>query len=159
MAFPAGWPPRPSSGARSIRFYAEGTTSADWSDNALLFIDGVKANPYLPTPYVPPGGERVQASVGDRTVSGSPMGTGENPNDVYPGSLPNVRAQIWASSIRIYNDGLGDLEFSFTSDDNLDNEVHGVVLAGKEALFRMRLEAGIALRSTGAATAYRVEAW
>lgn len=37
MAFPLGWPPRAASSRRSIRFYADGTSTANYYDNAWLF--------------------------------------------------------------------------------------------------------------------------
>ncbi len=37
MVFPLGWPPRPATQRRSIRFFATGTGTANFSDNAFLF--------------------------------------------------------------------------------------------------------------------------
>lgn len=160
MAFPTGWPPRPASGVRSIRFFVSGTGTANWSDNAYLFVDDVGANTFQPTPYVPPGssGPGVTAAVGDRSTPGSPMGTGENPNDVLPGeTVGNVKKQIWSNTIRIINDGGGDLQFSFAAPDDTSTLIQGVVKANEELVYRQRHEAGIALR--GAGVNFRVEAW
>jgi hypothetical protein len=90
------------------------------------------------------------------------MGAGSNLHDVIPGDvLGNTKPLIWSNTIRIYNDGGNDLQFSFTADDDGDNEVHGVIKAGKEALYRVRHEAGIALRfpGGGGGSVFRVEAW
>ena len=74
MAFPSeGWPPRPPSGTRSIRFYATGTGTANFSDNAFLFIDGTNANPFVPLPVVPPG------STAPVALGSFPVGTGRAP--------------------------------------------------------------------------------
>lgn len=43
MAFPLGWPPRVATGVRSFRFYASGTSTANFYDSAYLFSDGNKA--------------------------------------------------------------------------------------------------------------------
>jgi len=88
MAFPVGWPPRPSPGALNIAFFVEGNASADYSDNAYLFIDGVGANPFQPTPYVPPGGEEVVAPISS-IGPGTPLGTGRDARDAVPFN-PNV---------------------------------------------------------------------
>jgi hypothetical protein len=88
MAFPVGWPPRPSPGALNIAFFVEGNASADYSDNAYLFIDGVGANPFQPTPYVPPGGEEVVTPI-TSIGPGTPLGTGRDARDAVPFN-PNV---------------------------------------------------------------------
>jgi hypothetical protein len=88
MAFPAGWPPRLSSGIRSISFFAEGTATVDYEDSALLFIDGIGANTFQPTPYVPPGGEDVVTPI-TSGGPGSPLGTGRDARDAIPYN-PNV---------------------------------------------------------------------
>lgn len=88
MPFPVGWPPRLSSGIRSIAFFAEGTATPDYEDNALLFIDGVGANTFEPTPYVPPGGEEFVTPI-TSGGPGSPLGTGRDARDAIPYN-PNV---------------------------------------------------------------------
>ena len=89
------------------------------------------------------------------------MGTGSQPSDVPPGDpLGQQKALIWANTIRICNDGGGDLEFSFavTGDAGAPAlPVQGVVKAGEQVVYRSRYEAGIALR--GAGVSFRVEAW
>jgi len=164
MAFPTGWPPRPASGVRSIRFYVAGTATANWSDNAYLFREGVAgtANPYLPTPVVPSGssGPGVTAQVGTPAASGSPMGAGSVVG-LPPGETSAEVPMIWANTIHIYNDGANDLEFTFTAIDDAgatNTQVHGVVKSGKDAIYRQRYEAGIAVRSVAGA-AFRIEAW
>lgn len=160
MAFPAGWPPRPSSGRRSIRFFVSGTATANWSDNAYLFIDDAGANTFQPMPYVKPGDVSAQAKVGDRNTPGSPMGAGSDPSGVLPGDTLGVqKALIWAATIRICNDGAVDLQVSYAAPDDLSTLIQGIVKAGEELVYRHRYEAGIALRAPGGACAFRVEAW
>lgn len=164
MALPTGWPPRPASSVRSIRFFATGNTTANWSDNAYLFINGTNANPYKPTPYVPPGssGPGVSAPVGDRSVPGSPMGGGQNPHDVAPGdTVGSVTAMIWCHTMRICNDGTHDLQISFTCADDSSNDVHDVLKGGEQFVYEFRFEAGVALRfpSGGSGSAFRIAAW
>lgn len=145
MAFPVGWPPRPCSGRRSIRFFVSGTTTGFWADNAYLLIDDVGANTFVPMPYIKPG-ELTAVAVGDRNVPGSPMGTGSNPNDILPGdALGHAKALIWANSIRIFNDGSADLELTFGASTE-NGPIQGVVKAGEEFTYRDRYEAGIGLR-------------
>lgn len=89
MAFPAGWPPRPATGTRSLRFY-KGLTAAtaNFSDNAYLFSDGVGASTIRPTPYVAPG-DTSAVHVGELSATlsvgtqpgGSPAGGGRDPRD------------------------------------------------------------------------------
>jgi hypothetical protein len=90
MAFPAGWPPRPATAQRSIRFYQPSTVAtANFSDRAYLFGDQAGANTIRPLPYVAPG-NTDPISVGDPTadlgvgVSGPsslPVGTGRDARD------------------------------------------------------------------------------
>jgi len=97
-------------------------------------------------------------------IGSGPIGGGfPNPSDVAPDTHedpPNTQQavpknMIWAQMISIYNVGAGVLEFSFDG-----TNVHGQVLAGERRLFRMRYEAGIALRGVAAATpVFQVEAW
>lgn len=165
MPFPAGWPPRPNSGRRSIRFFVTGTTTANWSDNAYLFIDDVGANTFQPMPFIKPG-ELTVVNVGDRNIPGSPMGTGSNPNDILPGDiLGHVKPLVWANSIRICNDsGVNSLEYSFAVTGDAAGPalpVQGVLRPNQKLLYRDRYEAGIALRfpGGGGAATFRVEAW
>lgn len=158
MAFPTGWPPRPSSGVRSIRFYKTGTATANWSDNAYLFNDLAGANTFLKTPVVPAGssGPGVTAQVGTNAVSGSPSGAGPVV-DLPPGETNVEVPMIWSNTIRICNDGGGTLEYSFAAPDDASTLVHGKLLANESVVYRNRFEAGIALR--GASAVFRVEAW
>lgn len=138
MALPASWPPRPPSGRRSIRFYKTGAGTAAFSDNAWIFADPANnANPYTPLPVIQPG-SNTTVSLGP-----SPQGTGQNNSDPPP--------MIWANAIRITAVG-GNVEFSFNGTD-----VHGIVLAGTNAIYRERAEAGISVRGAGAT--FYVEAW
>lgn len=158
MVLPAGWPPRPASGRRSIRFYKSGTATADFADSAYLFSDVANANTFAPTPYVKPG-STAPVAVGDLTKGGSPMGGGVDVHDVDPTTSdttkqPAPHNMIWAFGIKVINDGPGDLEISFDG-----TNVHGVVLAvEKYTLYWHRHEAGIAVRGAGGA-AFRIEAW
>lgn len=141
MAFPAAWPPRVASGIRSIRFYGSGTSTANFADNAFLFINGAGANTFSPVPAVTGG-----ATADPLT----PAGTGTLTTQ------PIVHPMIWANTIRVCNDGANTLEFSFDG-----TNVHGVLLKGEQVSYRNRFEAGIAFRypAGGAASAFRVEAW
>lgn len=139
MPFPANWPPRPSTGVRSIRFFVSGTGTANFADNAYLFIEGAGANPFVPAPDVPYGsGVTVNNPL-------TPTGTGAT-------QAPVVPAQIWSGTMRVCNDGGSALEFSF---DGIN--VHGRLLPGDDFSYRNRYEAGISLRGNG--VAFRVEAW
>jgi hypothetical protein len=161
MAFPVGWPPRPSSGVRSIRFYVTGTTTANWSDNAFLFVDDVGANTYLPTPVIAPGSSTVVA-IGDRSLSGSPMGAGLSASDVLPGdTVGQTKNLIWSNSIRIANRGSNTLEFTFGALTDGSSLVQGSLIANESVIYRQRYEAGIALRfpAAGAGSAFIVECW
>lgn len=132
MPFPASWPPRPASGRPSIRFYATGTATADFADNAFMFIDGAGANPFTPLPEV----------TGGSTVVPRNAGTGV--------SSDGTLAQLWAQTIRVVSSG--DVEISFDG-----TNVHGKILtAGGDVIYRNRFESGIAIRGAGTFT---IEAW
>lgn len=143
MAFPTPWPPRPPSGIRSIRFFTSGTATANFSDRAYLFIDGSGANPF--TPGVP-----TTTSEGVTNNPLTPTGTGSQ--GVVSQLTASERPLIWSGNIRIFNDGNGDLEFSF---DGVN--VHGRLLKGEYHMYRNRYEAGISVRGSG--HAFRIEAW
>jgi hypothetical protein len=148
MPFPAAWPPRHPSGKKSLRFYTTGTSTADFEDNAFLWIDQAGANPYVPTPVVVGKDEKLPVDVSGGTGSGGPRGTGKNnPGDPAP--------MIWAANIRIVHGGqAGDLEISFDG-----TTVHGKVGAGEDFIYWDRFEAGIAIRGAGGTPTYRIEAW
>ncbi len=158
MPFPPGWPPRAASGRRSIRFFAEGTATANFSDNGLLFADGAGANTFIPLPVVKPGSSEPVH------IGSNPQGGGTNiPTDVAPDTHKGVTGlqqavpptMIWAQMIAIANTGVGTLEFSFDG-----TNVHGRVEAGERRIFRMRYEAGIALKGNGAdVPTFEIEAW
>lgn len=133
MPLPTNWPPRVASGVRSIRYYKTAAATANFPDNAYLFIDGVGANPYTSLPVV---------SGGNTALPLTPTGTGV--------SSDGTAAMIWAGTIRVTAVG-GDIEFSFDG-----TNVHGKVLSGNSAVYRNRYEAGIALRGAGT---FIVEAW
>lgn len=140
MAFPAAWPPRVPNGLRSIRFFTSGTGTANFSDNAFMFLDGAGANVYSPTPIVPYGTDAVVNN------PLNPTGTG------ITTAPPLIHPMLWSGNIRICNDGSGVLEFSF---DGVN--IHGRLLTAEVLSYRNRYEAGIAIR--GAGLAFRVEAW
>ena len=145
MALPLGWPPRPATNHRSIRFYTGGTATADFADNAYLFYDYPSANTYTPSPIVPPG-SLTPVSFGDGTQGGTPA-IGPDNGD------PLNKPMIWANTMMIFNDGGADLEVSF---DGVN--VHDKVTTGdKVHACRNRHEAGIAVRGLGAK--FRVVAW
>lgn len=138
MPLPTTWPPRPPSGRRSIRFYKTGALTANFADNAWIFADAANlANTYTPLPVVAPGSNTVV------NIGATPTGTGQTGTDPAP--------MIWANAIRISVTG-GDIEFSFDG-----TNIHGKVLSAQStAIYRERLEAGIAVRGTGT---FYVEAW
>jgi len=152
--FPDAWPPRPASGRRSIRFFAEGTTTGAWADNAVMFRDGGGANTIRPTPYQKPG-QQVGA-LGNREAGGSPMGGRQIPQDAIVGNklTPPQGAEtppdpmLWAQTLAVSNDGTtGDtLEITFDG-----TNIHGKVLNGETRYYRNRFEAGIAVRLSGTA--------
>lgn len=157
MPFPVGWPPRPSTSVRSIRFYATGTSTAAFADNGYLFIDGLGANTYTETPVVTAGGERElvpdAGATPPRPEVSTPMGGGQHGSDPKP--------QIHANTIRVQNFGVNAIEISFDG-----TNVHGIIpgtvgAVPVERTFRNRFEAGIALRFpvAGAASLFAVEAW
>lgn len=79
MAFPEGWPPRPSSASRSIAVLIEGTADASYENNAYLFYNVAGANPFVPQPYVAPGDEKRNIPL---TATGPlPLGTGRIAED------------------------------------------------------------------------------
>ena len=159
MPFPAGWPPRKPSNVRTLRFRQTGTTSANWDDNAYLFAaggnaDAGTANPFTATPYIRPGDTTTVVNVT------TPMGGGRQAADAFPLSSTGTSVpMVWSTTIYIRNTGASPLEFSFSADDNGDNEIHGVVPANTTREFRDRIEAGIALRTPGGTTTFEVEAW
>jgi hypothetical protein len=151
MAFPAGWPPRPAEGRRSFRFYVTGTATANFSDNAYLFIDGAGANTITPLPYVAPG-SNAPVSIGTQ-----PTGTGQDVHDANilasSGNQAVPKSMIWCQTIRLCNDdGANYLEYSFDG-----TNVHGKLLKSEQVLYRVRFEAGISVRGT--TNAFRIEAW
>jgi len=163
MPFPTFWPPRPSSGRRSIRFYETGTCTVSFGDNAWLFVEQTTANTVDPTPYLAPGDQTTKVSIGNLNRGGSPMGGRRIAEDAAPPQHENPPAtqqaspkeQLWANSIRVVNEGVGDLELSFDG-----TNVHGYVAAGMEVTYRERFEAGICVRGVGGATpTFHVEAW
>jgi len=162
MPFPVFWPPRPASGRRSIRFYATAVCTNAFGDNAWLFIEQTSANTIQPTPYVRPG-STADVSIGDIDSGGSPMGGRRIVEDAAPADHENPPAtqvqanypQIWSGAMRIYNEGVGDLEYSFDGAN-----VHGYIAAGQSEIFPNRFEAGICVRGVAAATpTVHIEAW
>lgn len=150
MAFPTGWPPRPSPGYRSLRFFAEGTATVNFADNAFLFIDGTSANPYTPLPVVLPGDDVTRLPKPPATVvpGSGPFGGGQN-------DLGSTKPMIWCFQMQIRMKTGTRLEFSFDG-----TNVHGVILAtdASTPLPFQRSEAGIALRGAAGET-FIVEAW
>ena len=134
MPFPTGWPPPVPSTMRCIRFFVRGTTTALFSDNAYLFVDGVGANTYIPLPNVLPGAGVSNSKDPGPHVVPAIAGTGVRGDDPHPA--------IWATEqIRVVNWGGADVEFSF---DGLN--VHGIARDDEDRRLWQRHEAGIALR-------------
>jgi hypothetical protein len=158
MANPAGWPPRPHSSIRSIRFYVNGTSTALFSDNAFLFATGAGGSADTYTALPNPGTKQTTTdSSGNLTsapvVVPSIAGTGRADINPQDGSLPPV-AMVWSMGIRVVNDGTGDLEISFDG-----TNVHGRLKAGEIANYSRRHEAGIAVRGNGGTPTFKIEAW
>lgn len=163
MAFPPGWVntagnglPRPP-GIRSMRFFVEGTATANFSDRAYNF--SVPANGSVgdqslqvpPSPKVSPGQE-VGSGRGVSAVVSSPQG---GQRDVAPASQSTPVTAQAAYAIRISNDGSGVLELSF---DGVS--IHGVLLSGETREWRRRFEPGVAVRGRSTDTPnFRIEAW
>lgn len=149
MPFPTrGWPPPAATGLRSFRVYLTGTATADFEDNAFLFIDVTGANTINPLPVVEPGEDVSDPSYsGPHDVGSPPWGTGDNGSEGSAGEKP----AIWSSHIAISATG-GAVEFSF---DGVN--VHGSVPSGERYEFSDRYEAGISVR--GAGSDYTIEAW
>jgi hypothetical protein len=146
MAFPTGWPPRPATHVRSIRFFVSGTATANYSDSAWIFAQQAGANPFQETPKIDPGDERTEAKVGDTTAGGSPLGGGKD-EPIHESAEP----MIWAGTIMICNDGAAALQFSFDGTNDA-----GEVAAGEQHTFRNMHEAGIAVKGV---TDFRIFAW
>lgn len=156
MTLPAGWPPRPGSSLRSIRFYATGTGTTSYADNAFLFINGSGANVYTPLPPVSPSQQTTITGTAEltnaSTVVPSIAGTGQDPVDRSPqdASLPPV-AQIQSMGIRVTAVSANvTISFDGTND-------HGLVLSGTTAVYYRRHEAGIAVKGSG--STFYIEAW
>lgn len=150
MAFPTGWPPRPSPGYRSIRFFVEGTATANFADNAYLFGDDVGANPYTPLPVVRPGDDITRFPTPAATVvpGSGPFGGGQN-------DLGSTKPMFWSFQIQIRILTGTRLEYSFDG-----TNLHGFLLLtdNSSPIIYQRSEAGIALRGAGGET-FSVEAW
>jgi hypothetical protein len=150
MAFPVGWPPKPTDTIRSFRFYQSGTTTANFSDNAWLFGDAATVN--QPLPYVAPG------SLAPVVVPQS-WGGGQNPNDAANGVAVPKRTLV-GRFFRIYNDAAAGsgaiIEFSFDG-----TTVHGTVYENSVNEYEDRAESGLCIRTKfGTANSpFRVEGW
>lgn len=137
MALPTNWPPQPATNNRSIRAFVQGTTTADFEDNAYIFIDLPGANTYTERSDLHYGTEKTVYDIG-----------------TTPG-YKNI-TQICANTIQVTNDDTNAIEVSFDG-----TNVQGVVLQGETICWRDRREAGIALRfpGGGGASDFRLEAW
>jgi hypothetical protein len=138
-----------------MRFFVAGTATADFADNAFNFAvspaSGDKSMMVPPSPVVR-AGQEVASGFPASAVVTSPMGG----QAALPAAQSNPVTTQAASTIRIFNDGSGDLEISFDGE-----HVHGVVLGTDKVLeYRRRMETGIAVRGVSSATpAFRIEAW
>jgi hypothetical protein len=150
MPFPVGWPPPTASGIKSIRFRVAGTGTADFADNAFLFIDATSANPYLKTPVVAPGQDASKpASIsGDPAphVVESPAGAADPPS-----YLGTSKGSIFSQTI-LLTATTAPLDFSFDG-----TNIHGTVPAGETRVYSGRYEAGICVRGPG--SVFTIEAW
>lgn len=141
MTFPANWPPPVGANRFSLRFYVTDTATANFVDKAYNFADGgTVVHAIKPYPTVDPGEapDVFTLPVSSDVVPAPPFGT--------------PTAFLWASSIRICNDGGGTLSYSF---DGVN--VHGTLKANEQVIYRNRHEAGIAVK--GASAVFRIEAW
>ena len=68
--FPSGWPPRPASSVRSIRFFADATSADTFAANAFLFGETAAKSMVDPVPVVVGGESALPAAVG---TSASPV--------------------------------------------------------------------------------------
>ncbi len=145
MALPVNWPPPMMSGRFSLRFYATGTATAAFADNAFIFKNGTGVSAILPLPDVDPGESPAVFALPPPThvVPTAPAGT------ITP---LTTEGYLYASTIRICNDGGGVLAYSFDG-----TNVHGTLKANEIVVYRNRHEAGIAFN--GASAVFRVEAW
>ena len=144
MAFPDGWNTDPTVGplgpratdTRSIHAFFSGITTADFADNAKLWIDCPGANPFKITPVPNVDGHNLP----------------------YPAPPLGPRAVIWSNNVWAKNDGLTTVEVSFTGGAT---EVSWVLLAGESMTWRNKVVAGIAFRfpAAGAPSAFRCGAW
>jgi hypothetical protein len=146
MPFPEGWPPKATSTFRSVRVFASGTTTANYSDNAWLFGSFPSAN--QPLPYVAPGSTAP-------VVIPSVWGGGRDPHDTLDGvplGVPSTACRFF----RIYNDGTGVIQVSFDG-----TNVHDEVYANEVHEYEDRAETGVSLRIKPASSAsdFRVVGW
>lgn len=145
MAFPSTWPPRVSSGIRSLRVFVTDTATANFVDKAYMFAELTSANPFTPLPVVTAGSNAVKDVP---NMAGTGLAT---PVPVTGAEGPS--AQIWCSRLRIsVTAATADLEYSFDG-----TNVHGKVKAGESFVYTQRFESGIAVRGLNAV--YRIEAW
>ena len=142
MPFPTSWPPRVSSGVRSIRFYIAATATANFADRAYMFAEQAAANVYTTLPVIAPGS--------NTTIDVPDMAGGGLATPSVAG-VAGPLAQIWSGNIRIVVT-TADMEISFDG-----TNVHGLVKAGESVIYRQRYESGIAVRGAGAV--YTIEAW
>ena len=171
MPFPDGWNtdlnlgplgPRKPTDIKSIAAFAKGATTADFADNAILWIDITGANPHTPTPALSASKPITSPPFGTLEYGAIHLGTGQgafdvnNPNNPYPLLPPQPKAQIFCATVYVKNDGVNIIEVSF---DGFN--VHWELLAGESFIWRDRYVAGIALRfpAGSAAGAFRVQAW
>lgn len=144
MAFPVGWPPAPATGVKSLRVRIVGSGTADFADNAYLWIDQLSANPYTPLPIVRPGDDLGKpGNTAPHVLATPPIGTGT--------STDGDKGAIWSSRIAIAATG-GALEFSFDG-----TNIHGIVPAGERYIYDNRFESGICVQ--GASATFVIEAW
>lgn len=165
MAFPSeGWPPQQPSSRRSLRLFIQDVApvSGLYADSAFLFFDQTGANPYVPAPLVAPGDIAAQVYHGSYQAGGSPSGTRRDPavlRGAFAAGVIENRPPppvIFTQTIRIFNDGGIDLEFSF---DGIST--HGIIKPLDPPLtYRHRYESGIAFRcAVGSTCSFRLEGW
>ncbi len=86
--FPIGWPPRPASSVRSVRFFISGTATANFSENAYLFTSGNKA-------YATIGGVDVNGIVLANADTAGAIGNLFTIEVIIPAGGPNALSAIF----------------------------------------------------------------
>ena len=157
MPVPDGWPGTAPSGVRSVRFFEEGTATANFEDNAFLIGDTTAESQTQPTPLPPAGADAGTGEpptvIGDTELPAGPTG-GANPTPT-----PRVVSSRAAKTFLVFNDGANPLEVSFDGADP-PTVVHDRIETTdpQPRVYRDRYEQAISVRAAGGAD-FRIVAW